>query len=704
MATAEQYADWIVKNQDKRGTPEFDTVASAYKLARGSVPPESPVVQAPEKPFGQKLNENIADIPRQIGLTARVGIQGLGNAVGLLSDPIAGTLNAATGSKFLTAGALAERLANSAGLPQPANATERVVGDVAGMMATAGPIAKGSQLLSGTVKGMGNKALAAMGANPGMQVASAASAGGAGGYVRETGGNDGAQFAAALAGGVAAPFAMNKGQQLASAGNRLVQRMTTPQVAQPQQIDTQINQALQPSGLTLDQLPMNIQNGIRADVQQALRADGVLSPDALRRLADYRLAGATPTAGTLTLDPATVSQQKNLAKIGINSKDEAAQQLGRVENENNRLLIGGLNDLGANTPLSARAGGQRVMDALAERNERAQSLINERYARARASDGRSAALDPSAFTNRANDLLDNAMVGGNLPSDVRNLLNRAARGEMPLTVDVAEQFKTRIGALQRASTEPAQRMALGLVRQALDDTPLLDGQGQQAINAFNRARRLNAAWMRVVEETPALQAVRDGIEPDKFVQQFIVGNGSKTNVADLQALRRSVQSSPEAMAAVREQIAAYLKGKALGGAADEVGNFSQSAFNKALNAIGDEKLAMFFTREQANQLRAIGRVASYEQFQPKGAAVNNSNTAGTAAAALLDRIGNSPLLQKIPFGNALAQPAQNISIGIGAQRAMSVPNALIAPRIAPQRSPNRLMLSPAAFLTAEDRK
>jgi hypothetical protein len=33
MATADDYAGWIVKNADKKGTPEFDTVAAAYKEA-----------------------------------------------------------------------------------------------------------------------------------------------------------------------------------------------------------------------------------------------------------------------------------------------------------------------------------------------------------------------------------------------------------------------------------------------------------------------------------------------------------------------------------------------------------------------------------------------------------------------------------------------------------------------------------------------
>jgi len=31
--TAEDYAGWIVANEDKKGTPEFDTVATAYQQA-----------------------------------------------------------------------------------------------------------------------------------------------------------------------------------------------------------------------------------------------------------------------------------------------------------------------------------------------------------------------------------------------------------------------------------------------------------------------------------------------------------------------------------------------------------------------------------------------------------------------------------------------------------------------------------------------
>jgi hypothetical protein len=40
VATAEQYADWIIKNADRRGTPEFETVAKAYQAAKAQAKPQ----------------------------------------------------------------------------------------------------------------------------------------------------------------------------------------------------------------------------------------------------------------------------------------------------------------------------------------------------------------------------------------------------------------------------------------------------------------------------------------------------------------------------------------------------------------------------------------------------------------------------------------------------------------------------------------
>lgn len=680
------------------GASESDVLAYAQKNFKMAATPK------PAKPFGQQLNDAVADVPRQLGLTGRYALEGVGSMADMVTAPIRAGLN---GLGMNIKPGVGQVLANGLGLPQPQTADERVVGDASRMVAGGlVPLGAGAALAkggSGVAQGVGRM----MAANPVQQLASAGAAGAAGGYTRETGGNESSQLLASLAAGIATPFAMNGAAKLGQAAQGLRARPAPT----PVQVDVTINNAISQSGLNLQSMAPEVAAGIRADVARAMQTGDNLSPDAVRRLADFRLTGTTPTAASLTLDPAMVTQQRNLAKLGINSKDVAAQQLGQTQNANNRQLTTGLNALGANTADDAIAGGSRVMGALTQRNARAKDVIDTLYQQARDTGGRSAGLDPHSFTQRANNLLDDALLGGKLPADVRNLLNKAAAGEMPLTVDVAEQFKTRIGDLQRSTADMAERKALGMVRSALDDTPLLPGQdiGQESIAAFNKARGMNRAWMGIVDRTPALQAVRDGIEPDKFVQQFIVGSGQKANVMDVAMLKNSIKGSPDAMDAVKTQITSFLKQKALNGAADEVGNFSQSAYNKALNAIGDRKLTLFFTKPEIDQMKAIGRVASYEQFQPAGSAINNSNTASAGMAAMLDRLGSSALLSKVPGGKLLSDPIQNIAVGMQARQSLNVPRALTdgTRQVPLLPQPRGLALSPAALMGMEsedDRK
>lgn len=67
MATADDYAAWIVKNADKRGTPEFDIVAQAYQVAKSE-----------EKPSGFDVTQMVVNAP---GSLYRNTIGGLLEAV-----------------------------------------------------------------------------------------------------------------------------------------------------------------------------------------------------------------------------------------------------------------------------------------------------------------------------------------------------------------------------------------------------------------------------------------------------------------------------------------------------------------------------------------------------------------------------------------------------------------------------------------------
>lgn len=83
MAKAEDYAAWIVKNQDKRGTPEFETVSAAYKQARGKPQTQAAPEAAPDPTEGMSTFDKVAAGAGQ-ALT-NVG-RGVGQLLGMVSQ------------------------------------------------------------------------------------------------------------------------------------------------------------------------------------------------------------------------------------------------------------------------------------------------------------------------------------------------------------------------------------------------------------------------------------------------------------------------------------------------------------------------------------------------------------------------------------------------------------------------------------------
>jgi hypothetical protein len=70
MADAEKYAQWIVDNKDKKGTPEFETVAKAYQVAKSQSASKSPLLEAASLLKGGVMN--LGDIGRgMIGESAK---------------------------------------------------------------------------------------------------------------------------------------------------------------------------------------------------------------------------------------------------------------------------------------------------------------------------------------------------------------------------------------------------------------------------------------------------------------------------------------------------------------------------------------------------------------------------------------------------------------------------------------------------------
>jgi hypothetical protein len=682
-----------------------DGSTHVYRQAPDNVTPEQ-VTQRASKEFGKgvsaldggrasvKAGQTIRDIPRQVGLTARYGLEGLGQAAEIVTEPLRRIvvnpiLGAMGKAPAASTGRAASSLADTMGLPSPVNADERVVGDAARLLASGGGMMGVARGVAGATQGVTRAVASQMAAQPVIQSAGAVGAGLAGGSVREAGGGPMEQFAAALAGGIAGGVGAAKTADLAKRGAAAVKSAMVPRADRITQADGVIELAAQRSGIDWQSLAPDVRNTLRGEVADALSTGRPLDAKALQRLMVFRSTGTTPTVGMLTQNPVAITREKNLAKMAANLGDENLQKLPMLENQNTARLLQNLDEAGAANAPSLPETGKRAIDALSGNIARTKEGINTLYQAARDSSGRSLPLEGGTFTRRATELLDEAMAGGALPKDVQNRLNAIAAGEYPLTVASAEDLKRVIGQLQRGSNEGSTRYALGLVRQALDETPLqnaarqqapianpnnlpavrgsanvpaLQGQassatdaGEQAILAFNKARSANRAFMQRLESNPALQAVADGVEPDQFIQRYVLSKSASAK--DVRALKDEL--NPESVQSLRQSLVSYLKGKATSDT-DDIARFNNQTYRNALRDIGDDKLAALFTPQERQMLKDVGEAGKYMQAQPAGSAVNNSNSGALLAARgleMLDKIaGFVPLGGREIIRGKITQP------------------------------------------------
>lgn len=195
MATAEQYGAWIVANKDKRGTPQFETVAAAYKLARSGEPAvsEGPATPSPEQAQPVKPTEDntyLQQVGQNLGNAGAGLVRGAGSIGATLvapydmaKDAIAGkglslesnrerragidsglqTMGAEPDSGFYKAGKIGAEIAGTLGAGGAAgNALLRVAPRVGVPMANAlatGGMAPGVNMLTRMVGGAGSGAL-----------------------------------------------------------------------------------------------------------------------------------------------------------------------------------------------------------------------------------------------------------------------------------------------------------------------------------------------------------------------------------------------------------------------------------------------------------------------------------------------------------------------------------------------------------------
>jgi hypothetical protein len=193
-----------------------DRVAS---LRSGEAPPKKEA----KSTMAQDVEAGVRDIPRQLGLTARAAATGAAGLPIMAGDALNSLINMIAGKQVLQMPSQALKgVLTSAGLPEPATKTERVVQDVASAMSgVAAPAA--------AVRGIDPNVLTRfLTENVPLQTAAAVGGAGASAAGREYADvGAGGQAGLALLGGIIAPTGMAGGGQIAGRTVREVVRPFT---------------------------------------------------------------------------------------------------------------------------------------------------------------------------------------------------------------------------------------------------------------------------------------------------------------------------------------------------------------------------------------------------------------------------------------------------------------------------------------------
>lgn len=434
----------------------------------------------------------------------------------------------------------------------------------------------------------------------------------------------------AMGGGLFGALTKPIGAGIESAVN-LGRRMLPAQqnaVANADQIQTIADQL----GIDIKSVTPKMANFISAEVDKATRAGRNLDVAALARSADFQELGMKPLLGQITRDPTQFAQERNLRGAGTGIQERLTEQNRALQN------VFGRGAEGAVEPYQA---GNKFIDTLRKQDEAARGQIDALYKAARESDGRYADIDHVSFIKKANDKLDEQMLGRFLPENARNLLNDIAQGKVPLNVNNLVQVDSVLSAAQR-SADDAGAKAIGVIRTELNDAPIASTAGEKAKQAFDVARSEARKRFAYIESNPALKAILDGkAVPDDFVSKFII-KGKANNVNTLaEALRNT---NPDAFAQAKSQMAADIQRAAFGENITADAAIRPEMLARKLREIGTEKMSAFFSPEEISRYNTAMRVANYIEKHPNAAPVNTSNT-------LVSMLMQSPLvsgLERIP--------------------------------------------------------
>jgi hypothetical protein len=293
---------------------------------------------------------------------------------------------------------------------------------------------------------------------------------------------------------------------------------------------------------------------------------------------------------------------------------------------------------------------QAIIDAYRTLDSERSGAISAAYKALEDANGGSFPVDGAAIARTADTMLAKKLKTEFLSPSIRSQLERFKAGE-PMTFEQFEAMRTNLAAEIRKAERTGDgnaATAASIVRDAMEQLPI-QGQAAALKPLADKARSLARERFEALRKDPAYKAAVDETVPaDKYFDKYVIGGHNKNINTMIQTLGRDSPAHQHIKAGTIN----WLSDRA--GIVDGKGNFSQANYNKAIKRLDDvNNFGAIFDPETSLQLKTLGNVANYTQFQPRGAFVNNSNTLvgylANKAAGGLETAGNVIGLKTIGY-------------------------------------------------------
>lgn len=384
--------------------------------------------------------------------------------------------------------------------------------------------------------------------------------------------------------------------------------------------------------------------------------DKANTPVVMRHLeADSLPVPVRLSEGQATGDPVKLSREQNLR----GSQPAFAQRF----NEQNAQLV-------ENVPLIRERAApdvyatktiessQALIDAYKALDDKKVQAIEAASTRLKDAAGGELPLDSKIILENVNNKLKKELMLSEAEKNVsqyKELQRLAAEGQM--TFDEYLSLYRNTSKIAGTAADGNIRHAAGVMLRELDNIPLTKETAYLKPLADER-RTLARERFDALKKDPAYKAaVDDTVPADKYFDKFVI-NGINKNI---NTMVNTLGRDSVAHQHMRAGTINWLSDKA--GIIDGRGNFSQANYNKAVKKLDDVKnFQAIFDPESQLQLRTLGNVAAYTQFQPRGSFVNNSNTLvaylANKGAGALEQAGNIAGLKT--FGYPLGSEARRV--------------------------------------------